>query len=308
MSDRTCYKCGKVFQYPTRLRRHQKQRKSCALIIEQEDLPKGDQSKTHKCRFCGRRFSTYTNMRRHIREICKIAPNKKNGNVGMEILYEHIIKKQQEQITQLTTLVENLATRENQQTKEIKSVVVQGNYNSTIQTHLEQHNTFNINAFGQENVDHINYMTIYRILNEIQPRLEVQEAAKAVLLEVLSQIYGNSEHPENFSCYLPNKRTDDTMVHGAKGWEIRTFQRTCQPMIKKGLDVLFEFGNQPLPDKPGCENMKPFDKFEKIYKTLGESEKKYPNEMKKDVRAVLLQIRSLLQKRNRGKLPASGDE
>ncbi len=154
---------------------------------------------------------------------------------------------------------------------------------------------------------HIDHMTIYRQLNKIEPRYEVQDAAKTLLLEVMAQIYGNPDHPENFTSYLPNKRTDDTLVHGAKGWEIRSVQRTCQPMIEKGLDVLFEFSNQPLPDKPGCEDMKPRDKFEKIYKILGESETKYPTELKNDTRAVLLQTRSLLRKERGGKLPKAGD-
>ncbi len=321
--DLCCVRCGKSFQYPSLLKRHQNQKTTCVLILEKENLSETEQKKKYNCKFCGRRYTTYTSMCRHVRESCKIAPNEKNGEEGMELLYKHVKHEQKRNDrlenemrvikTQMGQLVNLLVTREEQNNAaEVsqagnKTIAVQGDHNTTTQNHLEQNNT-TINIFGQESVAHINYMTIYRLLNKIEPRYEVQDAAKTLLLEVMAQIYGNPDHPENFTSYLPNKRTDDTLVHGAKGWEIRSVQRTCQPMIEKGLDVLFEFSNQPLPDKPGCEDMEPRDKFERIYKILGESETKYPSELKNDTRAVLLQTRSLLRKERGGKLPKAGDE
>ncbi len=316
MSDRICKKCGKQFQYPCYLQQHLKRTKPCTLILEDDDLSEEEQKKKYKCCFCGRRFTTYTNMRRHVRERCKIAPTKKNGEASMELLYGHIIKKQQGQIEQqqkqIKQLLEfglNMSEGKNSTsniTQLGKSAVVQGDNNViTQQTHNEQNN-YTINIFGQETVDYINHATIYQIINKIQPHFELQEAAKAILADVLIQIYSDPDHPENYTCYNPNKKTGDTMIHGARGWELYSLQRATQPMIQKGLDVLFS--NQPLPDKPGCGDMEPFDKFEKIYRSLANNETKYPKEMKESVRVVLLQIRNLLQKANGGKLLKAGDE
>ena len=40
-------------------------------------------------------------MRRHVRTTCKIAPNEKNGDEGMNILYEHTIRRQEARIATL---------------------------------------------------------------------------------------------------------------------------------------------------------------------------------------------------------------
>ena len=70
----------------------------CVPILDIQDLPTTirddpDLDKK-KCRFCGRVFSSYISMRRHVRENCKIAPTAKNGTQGLEQLYEHTLQKQ----------------------------------------------------------------------------------------------------------------------------------------------------------------------------------------------------------------------
>ena len=315
MSDLTCQKCGKTFKKLCWLKRHSKRKTSCATIIRTKEIPLKEQVKPFHCKFCNRGFTNQHHMRRHIRKTCII------GNLD-PLMIEHVKQQQEQNIllqerlekmeTQVSQLVTLLTTREEQHNTSMttqngsnKTIATQGDNNTTTQNNIKQNVTINI--FGQETVDHIDYLTVYKLLNEIQPRFEVQEAAKALLSEILLKIYGSADHPENRTCYLPNKKTSDTIVHGPGGWENRSSLRTCQPMIQKGLDVLFKFGNQPLSDKPGCENMKPPDKFEDIYKALVAKESEYPGEMKNEIRAILLQIRTLLQK-EQDNLPKAGDE
>ena len=113
MDDRTCDLCGAQFPQPWKLRRHQARKTPCAPILEPEDLPPGaledpniDQK---KCRFCARVFSSYDSMRRHVRSACKIAPNKRNGDAGMDLLYEHMIRRQQAENEALRAQVAALA-------------------------------------------------------------------------------------------------------------------------------------------------------------------------------------------------------
>lgn len=101
--DRTCPKCGKVFQRPYLLKNHQKRKTPCDLII---DAANGNNA----CRYCGRSFATQISMYRHIRQTCKVA----NSEEGMATLMEHTLQRQlaeqSAQIAKLTTLVEKLTT------------------------------------------------------------------------------------------------------------------------------------------------------------------------------------------------------
>ena len=93
-----CKKCGLDCKYASYLARHLARKSPCAPILVPEDLSlealKDPDLVAKKCRFCGRVFSSYVSMRRHVRESCKIAPNAKNGVEGMEKLYEHTLLKQ----------------------------------------------------------------------------------------------------------------------------------------------------------------------------------------------------------------------
>ena len=87
MNDRTCEHCGFVFALPCRLQAHQARKTPCAPILEAGDLPpallEDPDIDKKRCRQCGRVFSSYTAMRRHVRQNCKIAPDavSKNGGV-----------------------------------------------------------------------------------------------------------------------------------------------------------------------------------------------------------------------------------
>ena len=67
-------------------------------------------------------------------------------------------------------------------------------------------------------------------------------------------------------------------------------KQTYQPMVKKGLDALFN--NQPLPDMPGCESMEKYDENEEIYQALVRSEGLYPRIIRDDLHGILVRNKS----------------
>ncbi|MCH1581128.1 MAG: hypothetical protein L7S55_10535, partial [Luminiphilus sp.] len=114
-------------------------------------------------------------MRRHIRVSCKIAPNKKNGTQGLELLYEHTLQKQlAEQKNEIALLkdqnAEILALLRQQRSEgttasssgEGAAVTQNGNNNVA----LVDNKKITINVFGKEEVGHISAERIKALLDE----------------------------------------------------------------------------------------------------------------------------------------------
>src|ERR1700678_327679 len=90
-----CDKCDAAFPKSRDLIRHKARIRPCDPILEPESLSEESKKKPHKCKFCNRTFSLKTNLIRHIRQNCKIAP--RNGDTsGMDKLFEYTFKKQEE--------------------------------------------------------------------------------------------------------------------------------------------------------------------------------------------------------------------
>jgi hypothetical protein len=89
MADRTCEKCGLVCARPSDLRKHRERKTPCAPIVD----ARSDTEGRSECRYCGRTFASVQSMNRHIRKNCKIAGTEE----GMEMLFEHTLKKQMEE-------------------------------------------------------------------------------------------------------------------------------------------------------------------------------------------------------------------
>jgi hypothetical protein len=97
-----------------------------------------------------------------------------------------------------------------------------------------------INVFGQEGVDHATMKRIKAILDKSLEIAALPEAARAAVLQTAQLIYSDPAHPENFTCFLPNKKTNDALVHGSSGWEVQPVSLVLPPMTKKSVDTLFD--------------------------------------------------------------------
>jgi hypothetical protein len=262
MADRTCPCCGKVLKTPIDYRRHLARKTPCVPILDHEaaqtvygqaalEDPELDKK---KCRFCGRVFTSYTSMRRHVRNSCKIAPNMKNGDAGMGLLYQHTIDRQQQQIEALATQNAAMAVRQDEMmnmvlqlvgqkgsTQVVGEVAVQipGDHNH-VAVAVDNSKNITINVFGQEGVDHATMERIKAILDKSLEIATLPEAARAAVLQTAQLIYSDPAHPENFTCFLPNKKTNDALVHGVSGWEVQPVSLILPPMTKKSVDTLFD--------------------------------------------------------------------
>ncbi len=307
MQDRTCPRCNKTFQRPNHLRTHLARKTPCAPIPEREDLPEGVQGdpglEKKKCRFCGRLFSSYTAMRRHVRQNCGIAPNAKNGDTGMEKLYEHTIRRQQAQIDQLTSLVERLSSQAvapPANTLAGPTITTQGDGNRILQDNRTQ---IVVNVHGQEGISHLTEAKVRGLLDDAIRALELPQAASQAVLKAAMLVYSDPEHPENLTAYLPNKKLNDVLVLSERqenGWEVQPTSLVLPPMAqlqRSSVDALFT--KQQLSQREVADDYAP------LLRELAENEARYT--AGSDLRPIVpteLQNKDLLQ-RVLGTLPAA---
>jgi hypothetical protein len=246
-------------------------------------------------------------MRRRVRTACKIAPNKKNGDKGMELLYHHTLKKQQKQIENLTELVKQqsemmkqLVSGQQRNSLTVRDanltsgeVGIQGNGNQTDNRKINT-NVF-INIFGKEGLDHITTERIKEILKSSLETKPLPSAASAAVLKTAMMAYSDPDHPENLTCYLPNKKTQEALIHTKEGWEVQPTNLVLPPMANTSINALFD--RQPF------EQAEEYGDTECRMKEPAENEKRYS--AGDELKPVLVQNKALLQRALKS-LPLAG--
>ena len=308
MADRICPHCGKAFKYPRDLRKHMNSRRLCVPLLASSERVKCENSDVCEfwCRFCGRGFTDENNRNRHMRTACKIAPNTKNGDKGMERLYEHIIQKQNaerdakiaEQGAQITEMKaqnsEILALLRQQQGAPSSSNTLQAGEIALQGDHAQVDNSkriININVFGQEKLDHVTAERIKAILDECLQRPALPTAVSEAVLKTAMLVYSDPDRPENLTAYLPNKKTKDALVHTKTGWEVQPTQLVLPPMALKSIDTIF--GRQPHSDE-----------YAPLLKELQQNEARFA--AGEDLQPILVRNKDLLA-RVLATLPVAGE-
>jgi hypothetical protein len=100
MANKTCDKCGKVFDLPCRLQAHSRRKTPCDVIVSPAP------TKPYTCTQCGRNFASRQGLSRHKKEACKIVrDDKARGGLQEQLV------QQNEKIDKLTKLVEQIIER-----------------------------------------------------------------------------------------------------------------------------------------------------------------------------------------------------
>jgi len=257
-------------------------------IVDESQLSEKESLKPHNCRFCGRRFATMPGVSRHIRESCKIA----GSEAGMELLYEHTLKKQldrqADEIVEMKTKYAQLEAQMQQLAlpaiQQAVAPAVQQIAGGHIITGPSVHQNITVNIFGKEDTKHLNRTSVKEMLDDILAQAQSPaQAALTAMLKTATLIYSDPARPENLTCYLPNKKKEDVMVHGEAGWEIQSCPLVLPPMVTKSVDALFD--NQPFEDA---------SKYGDLMKALRANEIAYKEG--KDVKTVLVRNKDLLEK------------
>lgn len=243
MTDRTCGKCGKVFQLPCLLKRHHARKTPCDPIVDASSEIK------NKCRYCGRSFATAVSMYRHVRQSCKIA----NSDDGMEQLMEHTLQRQlldqkhatdalrtqmeaqSAAVAELTTLLRGQLAMTTNVVQHIGGPAIVNNGTVTNVTNITQINirTFDgkggivvpielVRAAFTENPRLIEYCKM-----SDEERTDVDKAAPFVLEALVDLVRRAHRDPISRNVYLNPKRADQAMIWAPKDddevsrWEVR---------------------------------------------------------------------------------------
>lgn len=232
----------------------------------------------------------------------------------MELLYEHTLQKQAKAIGRLETDVAKMLGLMERMTVGDRQLVPAADGQITVpgglvaqmmggQNNLaidnRQKNTVNvmINAFGCEQIGHITPEQIRDLLLEaLRTNPTIPAAAQAAILKAAFIIYSDPAHPENVTCYIPNKKSDEALIHtlqpdGTMAWTLCPTSFVLEPLAKKSIDAIFDM--QPF------ENA---DDFAPLMRELRDNEKRYAQGL--ELRPILIRNKDLLTRVLRA-LPAS---
>ena len=206
----------------------------------------------------------------------------------MEILYEHIINRQNAHIEKLTDLVQQLVSRP---PADQLAVSNSGNITNTT-NNITINQKISVNTFGNEDKRHITREMIRELMEKYRA-FNPFDAAIQIIVKTAFMIYSDPAHPENITCFLPNKKTSDAIVHvaredGTAHWEIQPVVMAITPMVQSTLDVVFD--KQPMEDA---------EQFANVMKTLRDNEDRFAKG--EHLKPILVRNRELLDRMLDGK-------
>ena len=167
----------------------------------------------------------------------------------------------------------------------------------------------NIGFFGQEKLDRITKPQVFDILRGLGPVGEnVKTIAEKAIIQAAMLIFSDPAYPEDITCYLPNKKGENALVHGETGWEVQPVGLVISPMAAQSIETLFRY--QPAPDKDTPEKDVKWimDECGNIMRYIQQHEGVLTNEPPRgEMRGILIRNKDLLHQVLK-KLPVAGQK
>jgi hypothetical protein len=242
MVEHACEACGKKFKAMCDYRRHQQRKTPCSPIVD----PAPDTGRP-SCQFCGRTFASRDTLVRHIRNNCKIA----RSDEGMELLFEHTYKRQEEEKALVATQEENERLRtELEQLRQSGAAQINATNIGQVNTgpvdlSQNQHNTVNIISFNEAplRLSTEQLITALRVCPGFSQYAMMGDTERfhkdnrAVVHDSIMDLTKLShEDPLSRNVYLSPNRADQAMILASKDvdtkkWEILPLSDALKQMI-----------------------------------------------------------------------------
>jgi hypothetical protein len=177
------------------------------------------------------------------------------------------------------------------------SIATRDNSSATVAIDQSTKNV-TINFFGKEDISHITRGSIMKLFESVTgksgPLDELLPAAQMAIMKATMLIYSDEKYPENITCYLPNKKTNDVLIHGESGWEIKPYEIAVSPMAARAISVLFD--KQPLPGEDGVSVEADIERCGTVLRYMADNETLLTNKPPPGMRPVLIRNKEMLNK------------
>ncbi|VBB18700.1 hypothetical protein YASMINEVIRUS_1232 [Yasminevirus sp. GU-2018] len=176
------------------------------LIPNEESVGSGTLSTKPTCKFCGKQFTTATNMYRHVNHTCRI---KKNEDKNRDEIYDRLLKlekenqllKQEVSDIKRTVKVTKNVTHNTNNTKNITNNINRGTINNIV-----------VVGYGHEDLTKLEKSELLKILqNGYYSTLKLTEV-----------VHFNPKHPEYHNVYISNIKDKYAMMFDGNKWTLTT--------------------------------------------------------------------------------------
>jgi hypothetical protein len=235
-NGKKCYSCGKVFRTPAEFQRH-KNRKTPCLIRE---VPQDQLNNPNRCIFCNKIFTNKSHLTAHLK-ICKI----KNG--GMEILVDKVRYEQEIRILkeQRENDKKTMEEKNKEKDEQIKLLIEMQRAQAEKISALEKSiikptgNTINNNFNAPINITINNYLkpSLTHLVRDDLFKNTFKQNLVQTPMAIVPLIWFNPEHPENFSIYLVNKSTKETLTYDGANWVVTNADKVTKDVRDRAYEI-----------------------------------------------------------------------
>ena len=183
-------------------------------------------NKPHKCKYCGKGFSTSNNMYRHIRTVCSMKDDDSKSDDTDDMDKIDILKKFSEMEERMKRLEnENKILKSGNTGKSINNgTIVNGDINNTINNNI----TVNVVPFGKEDLSKINK-------NDL---LKVFRSGFNSALQLTETTHFNPKYPEYHNVYISNMKNKYAMTYDGNDWALVMKDELIDKMYNKKRDYI----------------------------------------------------------------------
>ena len=219
MADRTCPRCGKAFDYPSKLKRHLAAKKPCTALVPPLSF---------SCKKCARGFTTPQALSRHTNHRCKAPPAEECavGGLAEVSLLRAELAAIKDQLGQAVAVPHHA-----DYSRHTDNSVRADTLNVQMNVHLPPPSE--VRNFGEEDTSHLK-----KLLGRMLDTLPKGTQGEAVVAGVIRSIWNDPEHPQNMTIHIPNKRDNVPHVKTPFGWQPRSEAEVYPRIIDRACTEL----------------------------------------------------------------------
>jgi hypothetical protein len=214
MNPYTCDVCQRTFTRKQNLDYHVA-KNVCVLAPDNVEI---SQTNT-KCKFCGKTFTTPTNMYRHVNHTCKI---KKKEDKKRDEIYERLVEleKTNEVLMKKSEVIDDIK-KENEKLKK-KVVTLEKNAKVTKNV-INNTKVVNNNNINNGIVAHINLIGYGK---EDLSKIDKKDIIRAIqqgfdsTIKLTETLHFNPNYPEYHNIYITNMKDKYAMMFDGKEWNL----------------------------------------------------------------------------------------